>query len=89
MSQLHKRLTDDQVRAFFHSYCQGALSRTEIQKVLEIGKTRFFALLKIFREDPQNFTIAYNHRTPAKLSSQAENKTWIQLVSATKLVNER
>lgn len=30
MSQLHKRLTDDQGRAFFQSYCQGVLSRTEI-----------------------------------------------------------
>lgn len=74
MSQPHKRLTDDQGRAFFHSCCQGALSQTEIQKVLEISKTRFFALLKVFREDPQNSTIAYNRRTPAKLSSQAESK---------------
>lgn len=73
MSQLHKRLTDDQVRAFFQSYCQRTLSRTEIQKVLEIGKTRFFALLKLFREDPKNFTIAYHRQSPAKLSSQAEN----------------
>lgn len=52
MVQLHKRLTDGQVRAFFQSYCQGTLSRVEIQKVLEIGKTRFFALLKIYRENP-------------------------------------
>jgi transposase len=74
MSQPHKRLTDDQGRAFFHSCCQGALSQTEIQKVLEISKTRFFALLKVFREGLQNLTIAYNRRTPAKLSSQAESK---------------
>jgi len=88
MSQLHKRLTDDQVRAFFHSYCQGALSRTEIQKVLEIGKTRFFALLKVFREDPQNFTIAYNRRTPAKLSSQAESKIKKALLKEKKIVED-
>ena len=71
MSQLHKRLTDEQISAFFNSYCQGSLSRIEIQKVLEIGKTRFFALLKVFREDPQNFTVAYHRRTPARLSPQA------------------
>lgn len=88
MSQIHKRLTNDQVCAFFQSYCQGSLSRTEIQKVLEIGKTRFFALLKVFREDPQNFTIAYNRRTPAKLSSQAESKIKKALQKEKKIVED-
>ena len=74
MSQLHKRLTNEQIRAFFQSYCQGTLSRVEIQKVLEIGKTRFFSLLKVYRKEPQNFSIAYHRRTPAKLSIQAEDK---------------
>jgi len=88
MSQLHKRLSDDQVCAFFQSYCQGALSRTEIQKVLEIGKTRFFALLRVFREDPKNFTIAYNRKTPAKLSSQAESKIKKALLKEKKIVED-
>jgi hypothetical protein len=88
MSQLHKRLTDDQVRAFFQSYCQGALSRTEIQKVLEIGKTRFFALVKLFREDPKNFTIAYHRKSPAKLSSQAESKIKKALLKEKKIVED-
>jgi hypothetical protein len=68
LSQLNKRLADDQLRAFFHSCCQGTLSQTEIQKVLEIGKTRLVVVLKVFRGDPQNFTIACNQRAPAKLS---------------------
>jgi len=88
MSQLHKRLSDDQVYAFFQSYCQGALSRAEIQKVLEIGKTRFFALLRVFREDPKNFTIAYNRKTPAKLSSQAESKIKKALLKEKKIVED-
>lgn len=88
MSQLHKRLTDDQVRAFFQSYCQGVLSRTEIQKVLEIGKTRFFTLLKVFREEPHNFTIAYQRKTPARLSSQAESKIKNALLKEKKIVED-
>jgi hypothetical protein len=36
MSQIHKRFSDDQVRAFFQSYCQGSLSRKDIQEVLEL-----------------------------------------------------
>ena len=88
MSQLHKRLTDEQIRAFFQSYCQGTLSRKEIQDVVEISKTRFFALLKIYREDPQNFTVAYKRETPAKLSAQAEAKIENALLTEKKIVED-
>jgi len=56
--------------------------------VLEIGKTRFFALLRVFREDPKNFTIAYNRKTPAKLSSQAESKIKKALLREKKIVED-
>ena len=88
MSQIHKRFSDEQVRAFFQSYCQGTLSRMEIQKVLEIGKTRFFSLLKLFRDDPKDFTIAYHRKTPAKLSSQAEDKIKRALLKEKKIVED-
>jgi len=48
MSQLHKRLTDEQVRAFYQSYCQGALSRTEIQKVLEARIINAYRRISLF-----------------------------------------
>jgi len=88
MSQLHKRLTDEQIRAFFQSYCQGTLSRKEIQEVVEISKTRFFALLKVYREDPQNFTVVYQRATPAKLTSQAEAKIENALLKEKKIVED-
>ncbi|HAF49307.1 MAG TPA: hypothetical protein DCL08_08750 [Anaerolineaceae bacterium] len=88
MSQLHKRLTDEQIRAFFQSYCQGTLSRKEIQDVVEISKTRLFALLKVYREDPQNFTVAYKRETPAKLSAQAEAKIENALLKEKKIVED-
>jgi hypothetical protein len=64
------------------------LSRKEIQKVLEIGKTRFFALLKSFREDPKNFTIVYHRKSPAKLSSQAENRIKKALLKEKEIVED-
>jgi len=45
MSQLHKRFTDEQIKVLVHGYCQGKMKRAEVQDLLEIGKTRFFALL--------------------------------------------
>lgn len=88
MSQLHKRLTDEQIRAFFQSYCQGTLSRKAIQEVLEISKTRFFALLKTYREDPTNFTVTYQRATPAKLSAKAEGKIENALLNEKKIVED-
>jgi hypothetical protein len=55
-SQIHKRFTDEQVRVLFQGYCQGQLVRTDLQDLLDIGKSRFFALLKAYREDPEGFT---------------------------------
>ena len=52
MTQLHKRFTDDQVRVLFRGYCQGLLGRAEIQEMLDVGKTHFFALLKEYRQAP-------------------------------------
>jgi hypothetical protein len=72
MSQIHRRFTDEQVKVLFQGYCQGQLARTDLQDLLGIGKSRFFALLKAYRQDPEGFTIAYRRSAPAKLSSEVE-----------------
>ncbi|MEA1991848.1 MAG: hypothetical protein U9N58_06595 [Thermodesulfobacteriota bacterium] len=88
MSQIHKRLTDDQVRAFLQSYCQGALSRAAIQEVLEIGKTRFFTLLKAYRQNPDEFSVKYQRTSPAKLSLAAEAEIEQALLGEKKIVED-
>ena len=72
MSQLHRRLTDEQVRVLLQSYCQGQLRRAEVRDVLGVGRSRFFALVKAFRDDPEGFSVAYERRTPARLSAEVE-----------------
>ena len=67
VSQIHRRFTDEQVKVLFQGYCQGQLARTDLQDLLGIGKSRFFALLKAYRQDPEGFTIAYRRSAPAKL----------------------
>jgi hypothetical protein len=73
MSQIHRRFTDEQVKVLFQGYCQGQLARTDLQDLLGIAKSRFFALLKAYRQDPEGFTIAYRRSAPAKLSSEVED----------------
>ena len=72
MTQLHKRYTDEQIGVLLQGYCEGLLSRTEVQQMLGIGKTRFFALLKGYRRDSEAFSIAYQRATPSRLSATVE-----------------
>lgn len=88
MSQIHKRFSDDQVRAFFHSYGQGTLSRTDIQEVLEIGKTRFFSLLKKYRQNPDEFSLKYQRSSPAKLSLKVEAEIKQALLEEKRIVED-
>ncbi len=71
MSQIHRRFTDEQVKVLFQGYCQGQLARTDLQELLGIGKSRFFALLKAYRQDPEGFTIAYR----AVIAGQAVSRS--------------
>lgn len=50
MKQLHRRLTGEKV--LLRGYCQGMLDRATVEEILEIGRSRFFALLKEYRHDP-------------------------------------
>ncbi len=88
MSQLHKRFTDEQIKMLFQGYCQGRMKRTEIQELLEIGKTRFFALLKNYRQDPAAFSIEYHRTTPARLSAWAESEIEQALLQEKKIVDD-
>ncbi|MGB2959248.1 MAG: hypothetical protein WBD30_10210 [Bacteroidota bacterium] len=69
---MHKRFTDEQVKVLFNGYCRGLLGRAEIQEMLDIGKTRFFALLKEYQQDREAFSVAYERRTAGRLPAAAE-----------------
>jgi hypothetical protein len=72
MDQLHKRFTVEQVKVLLQSYTQRTIDRREVEEILQVNKTRFFALLKEYRQDPEKFSIVYERQTPARLSAEAE-----------------
>jgi len=72
MSHVHRRFTDEQVRVLFQGYCQAQLRRVDVQDLLGIGKSRFFALLKLYHGDAQAFTVASQRQTLARLSAEIE-----------------
>jgi hypothetical protein len=56
----------------FQGYVQGQFTRANMQELLGIGKSRFFSLLKLYRHDPEGFSVAYHRSTPDRLSAYTE-----------------
>lgn len=88
MDQLHKRYTVEQVKLLLQAYCQGTLSRVEVEELLHVNKTRFFALLKAYRAHPETFSLTYQRATPAKLSADVENAIAQELLREKELVDD-
>jgi len=89
MTQLHKRFTDGQVKVLLDGYCQGLLVRAEIQEMLCIGKTHFFALLKKYRQYPEAFSVAYERHTPGRLSADVESEIEQELLREKEIVEDK
>jgi hypothetical protein len=89
MAQIHKKFTVDQVRILFTSYEAGHISRSEIENTLGIGKTRFFALLKKYREHPDFFSIDYQRNSRARLSPDVEERIREELQRDKELVEDK
>jgi len=74
MEQVHRRFTVEHVRNLFRGYSEGLMDRGAVEELLAIRKTRFFALLKLYRQDPEKFTVFYHRTTHAKLSQDVEEE---------------
>ena len=88
MGQIHKRFTDEQIRMLFQKYSQGQLSQGNMQELLGIGRSRFFVLLQDYRRDPEEFSIAYQRKTPAKLSARVETEMTRALLREKEIVED-
>jgi hypothetical protein len=89
MVQIHRRFTDDQVRVLFRAYCQGLMTRAAVEEVLKIKKTRFFALLREYRSDPDGFSIRYERATSSRLSSTVEAEIEHELLREKEIVEDK
>lgn len=89
MTQIHKRYTVEQVKMLFQGYVQGNLTRAEIEQMLEIGKTRFFALVKAYRQDQGTFAIDYHRNTNGRLSPEIETEIKGELLRERALIEDK
>lgn len=77
--QLHKKFSDIQVKELISRYLDGKVKREHIQKVLRIGKTRFFAIIKKYRDEP-DFSIEYIRKNATnKIALEVEESIMAEL----------
>lgn len=86
MDQIHKRFSNEQVKLILQGYIQGRITRSEAEKILQINKTRFFAILKQYRKVPSSFSVEYQRDTPARLSTEVEAAIAEELLREKELV---
>ncbi len=88
MDQVHKRMTTEQVTVLLKGYCQGLLDRSAIEEVLGIGRSRFFALLNEYRQDPDRFSITCQRESRSRLTARVEAEIETELMLEKNLIDD-
>lgn len=89
MQQIHKRFTTEQVKALLQLYDQGHMTRKEVEDRLDIGKTRFFALLGDYRQDASAFSVTYERAAHSRLPQATEEALERELREEKALVDDK
>ena len=88
MDQIHKRFTAEQVKVLLRGYCQGILDRPAIEESLGISKSRFFVLLREYRHNPDEFSLAYHRETPTRIPARVEKEIEKELMLQKNLLDD-
>lgn len=88
MGQIHKRFTAEQVKVLLRGYCQGILDRPEIEETLGISKSTFFILLREYRHNPDEFSIAYHRETQTRIPTWVEKEIEKELTMEKGLIDD-
>jgi hypothetical protein len=89
MSQLHKKFSDEQVRAILRNYQAGQMTGQHAQELLGIGKSRFFMLLHQYRSNPDAMSIEYHRKARGRISLEADQLIRQELKREKDLVEDK
>jgi hypothetical protein len=89
MGHIHKKFTTEQIKALLDAYENGHISRAELEHTLGIGRSRFFALIKLYRSNSGDFTIEYQRRNDSRLGSEVEEKIHQELLRDKALIDDQ
>ena len=88
--QLHKKFDTKQVVDIFERYLTGEILQEQAQALLKVSRSRFFYLLKCYRDDSANFSVAYQRKKPTRsLDKKVEDKIIKALEQEKKLIENK
>ena len=87
--QLHKKFSSVQVKSLIESYIRKEIELSYILAILGIGRSRFFEILKNYRQNPSTFSIEYaRNKTNNKIASEVEDDILAELYVEKKLIED-
>ncbi len=88
--QLHKRFPDEQIKSLFERYLSKEIEIKYILEILGIKRSRFFELLKEYRNNPDNFSISYHRKTATrKIDKEIEENIIKELTLESRLIDNK
>jgi transposase len=69
--QIHKRLTDEQMKMIVEKYLAKELSAAEAMELLCLKRRQFFEWVQKYRNDPERFTMAYRRTESSRKLDEA------------------
>lgn len=90
MTQLHRKFTDEQIKELIEKYLRKEVGRRYLQEILCINKTRFFALVKTYRDNRSAFSIRYIRKGKTRAIPEAvEANILKELAVEKKLIEDK
>ena len=78
--QLHKRFSNAQIKSLLESYIRKEIELSSILSIMGIGRSRFFEILKIYKQNPNTFSIDYSRESiNRKIPSEVEDDILAEL----------
>ena len=88
--QLHKRFPDEQIKSLFERHLSKEIEITYLLEILGIKRSRFFDLLKEYRNDPDKFSICYQRkRATRKIDKEVEESIIKELSLERRLIENK
>jgi len=88
--QLHKRFQDEQVQSLLQRYLSKEIEVSYVLEILGIKRRQFFKLLKEYRKDPSNFSVAYRRKKQTKrICKKIEKNIMKELKIEKKLIENK
>src|SRR5215831_7070591 len=87
---LRKLFSADQVKEVFRRYLARQIGVDQASAMLKIRRRQFFKLLKVYRQRPEGFSLAYTRKAPPrKIAGKAEAKITEELRKEAEIIRDK